>query len=152
MRFNTPRNVIEIAGAIAVATLVYGCATLPSPPPPSTAKLLAAGFKVFDATTQLQQEQLAALPQGTVSQWQRTGKTYFVYPDPAKKQLYVGTQKEYDAYRLLDPQAGSTSLAEQHAADMAHYNKQDAMMQIHTNNDLADPWSIWNDIEGSGGR
>jgi len=152
MPSSLPRNINGIAAAIAIAAFAFGCATLPSPPPPSTAKLLTAGFKIFDATTQLQEEQLAALPQGRVSQWQRTGKTYFVYPDTAKKQLYVGTQKEYDAYRLLDPQAGSTSLAEQHAADMAHYNKQDAMMQIHTNNDLADPWSIWNDIEGSGGR
>ena len=153
MPSSLPKSISEIAGAIVIAAFALGCAsTLPPPPPPSTAKLLAAGFRVVDAKTQLQQQRLAALPQGRVSEWQNTGKTYFVYPDTAKNQLYVGTQKEYDAYRLLSPGGGSTSLAEQHAADMAHYNKQDAMMQIYTNNDVRDPWSLWTDVEGLGGR
>jgi hypothetical protein len=152
MPFNVPKNIIEIAAAIVLAAFACGCATLPPPPPPSTAKLLAAGFRVVDAKTELQQQRLAALPQAKVSWMQATGKTYYVYPDLVKNQLYIGTQKEYDAYRLLAPWGGSTSLAEQHAADMAHYNKQDAMMQIYTNNDLTDPWSIWTDIEGIGLR
>ena len=58
--------------------------------------MVAAGFKVVDAKTQLQQERLAVLPQDRVSEWQRTGKTFFVYPDLAKKQLYLGSQKEYE--------------------------------------------------------
>lgn len=153
MPSNAPTNINQIAGAIIIVSFALGCAsTLPAPPPPSTAKLLAAGFRAVDAKTQLQQERLAALPQGRVSERQRTGKTFFVYPDLATNKLYVGTQKEYDTYRLLNPGGGSTSLAEQHAADMAHYNKQDAMMQIYTNNDLTDPWSLWTDVEGLGGR
>jgi hypothetical protein len=132
--------------------LCTGCATAPpAPTAPNKDKLVAAGFRVVDVKTQLQQERLEALPQGRVSEWQRTGKTFFVYPDPAKKQLYVGTQKEYDAYRLLSPEAG-TSLAQQHAADMAAYNKTDAMMQTYTNRDLSDPWSLWDDVDGLGGR
>jgi hypothetical protein len=135
-----------------IAVLCTGCATAPPPPAaPDKDKLVAAGFRVVDAKTQLQQERLEALPQGRVSEWQRTGKTFFVYPDLAKKQLYVGTQKEYDAYRILVPEAGP-SLAQQHAADMAAYNKTDAMMQTYTNRDLSDPWSFWDDIDGLGGR
>jgi len=153
MRSNAPKSINQIAGAIVIAAFAFGCAsTLPAPPPPSTAKLLAAGFRVVEAKTPLQQERLAALPQGRVTWLQRTGKTFFVYPDPAAKQLYIGTQKEYDTYRLLNPGGGSTSLADQHAADMTHYNKQDAMMQVYTNNDLTDPWSLWTDIEGIGLR
>jgi len=132
---------------------MLGCASNPpAPPPPDKDKLVAAGFKVVDAKTQLQQERLAALPQGRVSEWQRTGQTYYVFPDPAKKQLYVGTPKEYDTYRVLNPTAGAESLAQQHAKDMAAYNKQDSRMNINTSNDLSDPWSLWDNVEGLGGR
>jgi len=135
-----------------IAVLCTGCATAPPPPAAtSTDKLLAAGFRVVDAKTKLQQERLEALPQGRISERQRTGKTFFVYPDPANRQLYVGTRKEYDAYRVLAPEAGP-SLAQQHAADMAVYNKTDAMMQTYTNRDLSDPWSLWDDVDGLGGR
>jgi hypothetical protein len=149
---NVTRANIVLLAAISVAVFMAGCATAPPPPAPDPHRLLSAGFKVVDAKTQLQQERLAALPQGRVSEWQRTGKTFFVYPDSAKKQLYVGTQKAYDTYRLLYPGVGSDSLARQHAADMADYNKQDTTMRVYTNNDLTDPWSLWDNVEGLGGR
>ena len=60
---------------------------------PNKDNLVAAGFRIVDAKTKLPQERLEALPQGRVSERQRTGKTFFVYPDPANRQLYVGTQK-----------------------------------------------------------
>ncbi|HSS69256.1 MAG TPA: hypothetical protein VLQ46_01235 [Casimicrobiaceae bacterium] len=135
-----------------IAVLCTGCATAPPPPAgPNKDNLVAAGFRIVDAKTKLQQERLEALPQGRVSERQRTGKTFFVYPDPANRQLYVGTQKEYDAYLILSPGA-APSLAQHHAADMAAYNKTDAMMQTYTNRDLSDPWSLWDDVDGLGGR
>ena len=141
------------AQSILVLALCIGCASTPeAPPPPDKQKLAAAGFKVVDAKTQLQQERLEALPQGRVSWFQNTGRTFYVYPDPAKKQLYIGTPKEYDTYRLLSPSAGADSLARQNAASMASYNKEDARMRINTNNDLTDPWSLWDTVEGLGGR
>ena len=146
-------TILEIASAVLFAALCFGCASTPSePPPPDKQKLAAAGFKVVDAKTQLQQERIQALPQGRVTWFQVTGQTFYVYPDPAKKQLYIGTQKEYDTYRLLYPSAGADSLAQQNAANMAAYNKQDARMRINTNNDLTDPWSLWDHVEGLGGR
>ena len=142
-----------IAAALLITALCAGCGSAPpAPAAPDKDKLVAAGFKVVDAKTQLQQERLAVLPQDRISEWQRTGKTFFVYPDLAKKQLYLGTQKEYDTYRVLSPGGGATSLAQQHAADMAAYNKQDARMGINTSNDLTDPWSLWDNVEGLGGR
>jgi hypothetical protein len=35
---------------------------------------------------------------------------------------------------------------------MAYYNKTDDRMRVNTNNDLTDPWSLWGDVEGLGGR
>lgn len=142
----------EVVRTILVMALCVGCASTPqAPPPPDESQLVAAGFKIVDAKTVQQQEHLQALPQGRVSGWQRTGTMFYVYPDPAKKQLYVGTPKAYEAYRRLVPASGPT-LAQQHAADMASYNKTDATMQMYTNRDLSDPWSLWGDVDGLGGR
>jgi len=153
MHHRLKTTILEIVSAVLFAAFCFGCAsTPPAPPPPDKQKLAAAGFKVVDAKTQLQQERIQALPQGRVTWFQVTGQTYYVYPDPAKKQLYIGTQKEYDTYRLLYPNAGADSLAQQNAANMADYNKQDARMRINTNNDLTDPWSLWDHVEGLGGR
>jgi hypothetical protein len=153
MPISLKTTIFGIASTILAAAICFGCASTPAnPPPPDTDKLLAAGFKQVDAKTQLQQERLAVLPQGRVSMVQLTGKTFFVYPDVPKKQLYIGTQKEYDTYRVLSPGAGTTSLAEQNAANMAYYNKVDDRMRMNTNSDLADPWSLWGDVQGLGGR
>src|SRR5215831_16623863 len=142
MHHRLKTTILEIVSAVLFAAFCFGCAsTPPAPPPPDKQKLAAAGFKVVDAKTQLQQERIQALPQGRVTWFQVTGQTYYVYPDPAKKQLYIGTQKEYDTYRLLYPNAGADSLA-----------KQNARMRINTNNDLTDPWSLWDHVEGLGGR
>ena len=142
----------KFAQPILVLALCVGCANTPqAPPPPDENQLLAAGFKVMPAKTVQQQEHLQALPQGRVSRWERTGNIFFVYPDLAKKQLYIGTPTAYDAYRRLVPASGPT-LAQQHAADMASYNKEDAMMQTYTNRDLSDPWSLWDGVDGLGGR
>ena len=153
MHHRLKTTILGIAGALLFTALCFGCASTPSaPPPPDKQKLAAAGFKLVDAKTQLQQERVQALPQGRVSWFQVTGQTFYVYPDSAKKQLYIGTQKEYDTYRLLYPSAGADSLAQQNAANMAAYNKQDTRMRINTANDLTDPWSLWDNVEGLGGR
>ena len=142
----------QIAGAILVAALCVGCASTPrAPPPPDEGQLVASGFKVMVAKTVQQQEHLQALPQGRVSEWENTGNRFYVYPDPTKKQLYIGTPKAYEAYRRLVPASGPT-LAQQHAADMASYNKTDATMQMYTNRDVSDPWSLWDIVDGLGGR
>ena len=138
------RAVLTIAAALA-ATALIGCAT--PPPPPNESQLLAAGFKVVPAKTVQQQEHLQALPQNTLTEWQRNGKHFWVYPDVTKKQLYVGTPKEYEAYRRVVPATGPT-LAQQQAANMASYEKQDAGMQFNTNRDLADPYYFWDSFDG----
>jgi len=127
---------------IALASIAFGCAT-PGPPPVDETQLLAAGFKIVPAKTQQQFEHLQSLPPNKLTEWQNTGKHYFVYPDVAKRQLYVGRPQEYQAYVRLVPGAGPT-LAQQSASDQADYAKQDAGMRLLTTRDNNDPywWSL----------
>ena len=137
---------------LAIAALAVGCASTP-PPPPSVDEnaLSAAGFKVVLAKTPEQQEHLRSLSPGQITGMERNGTPFFVYPDAAKNQLYVGTQNEYQAYRRLRPDSGPTPqdrLNAQRAADMASYLKQDDAMQRKTTRDLADPYYFWPSFSG----
>jgi hypothetical protein len=136
---------MKLIFAIVLATFTFGCAT-PGRPPVDTTQLLAAGFKVHDATTPTQVERLQALPPGTLTEWQNTGKHFYVYPDAAKKQLYVGRPAEYQAYLRLTGGSAGPTLAQKSAADTANYAKQDAGMSMLTARDADDPywWSLDN--------
>src|SRR5215470_11376611 len=136
--------------AIAVTMLAMSRAEA-AQPLPDESQLVAAGFKVVAATTKEQQEHLQTLPPGKLTAWQRNGKHFWIYPDVARKQLYVGTQKEYEAYRQLVPGGGPT-LSQQQAADLASYNRQDAAMKMYNNRDLADPYYFWDNFDGLGWR
>ena len=63
--------------------------------------LVAAGFKVITPKTAAQQQRLKALPPDKVTSVQRSGKTYYVFPDFANNQAYVGGPKQYQEYRQL---------------------------------------------------
>jgi len=98
--------------ALAVLVAVAGCTTAPSAPAgQSDESLLAtAGFKAVAATSIPLLQRLPTLPQGQVTAVTQTGRTWFVYPDPANQRILVGTQAQYDAYVRLRTQSG---LAEQ---------------------------------------
>ena len=132
---------------LAALAIVVGCAGTAQSPPVDETQLLAAGFKILVAKTAQQQEHLRTLPPDVITQWQRTGRHYFVYPDAARNRIYVGTPKEYAAYQRLRP-GNYPSLASQEAADMASYEKQDAAMQNYTQRDLADPYYFWDSFDG----
>jgi len=143
-------KILEILGAIALTMLALSRSGA-AQPLPNENQLVAAGFKVVVAATREQQEHLQTLPPGKLTAWQRNGKHFWVYPDVAKSQLYVGTQKEYEEYRRLVPGGGPT-LSQQQAADLASYNRQDAAMKMYNNRDLADPYYFWDDFDGLGWR
>src|SRR5205814_8795052 len=63
--------------------------------------LTQAGFVVKTATTPKQQQQLAALPGNHVSAVKYKGKLYYAYPAGSGNQVYVGRQKQYNAYKQL---------------------------------------------------
>ena len=129
-----------LPAAFAITVMVAGTAGAAAPAPPvDDAELLGLGFKVLVATTTAQQDWVRRMAPGQIRAMQRTGKKYFLYPDAAKNQVYVGGPKEYEAYRQLHPasklagQAGAKAASEYRA-------KQDTAMQKSTARDLSDPY------------
>jgi hypothetical protein len=125
-------------------TLFMGCASSPSAPP-TESLLLAAGFKVVVASTDTQLQQLPTLPAGQVTVVTQTGKNYFVYPELAKNQIYVGTEKEYQAYLKVRSQNNLPDVNPE-----ASYMKQDAAMRKVNAIDASVPWELWPDFSGLG--
>jgi hypothetical protein len=88
---------MKFLAALALLAFAVGCATTQQ-----TENLLpAAGFKTVTASTPKQQQHLKTLKPGKITSVKRSGKTYFVFPDPAHNQLYVGGQAEYQKYQQL---------------------------------------------------
>ena len=87
----------RILSAIALLAVAAGCASTLS----KENMLVAAGFKVITPKTAAQQQRLKALPPDKVTSVQRSGKTYYVFPDFGNNQAYVGGPKQYQAYRQL---------------------------------------------------
>jgi hypothetical protein len=87
----------RVFSAITLLALAMGCANTQS----KENSLVAAGFKVIVPKTAAQQQKLKALPRDKVTMVQKSGKTYYVFPDAAHNQAYVGGPKQYQAYRQL---------------------------------------------------
>jgi hypothetical protein len=89
-------NSVKIAGALGIMFLAAGCATKHT-----ETFLTAAGFKLVAATTPKQEQKLHSLTPGKITTVQRNGKTYYVFPDAAHNQIYLGTPYEYQNYRQI---------------------------------------------------
>jgi hypothetical protein len=100
-----------VLSALTVSMFVAG-AEAAAPPRIDESELLSSGFKVLVAKTSAQAEWVKRLPPGEIRPVQRTGKKFFIYPDPAGNQIYVGGPREYEAYRQLHP---DSTLAAQEA-------------------------------------
>ena len=146
------RYLLGILSALAAAAVAVGCASAPPSPPPVDESLLsAAGFKVIVATTVQQQEHLQTLAPGKFRAVERNSVPYYLYPDAAKNRIYVGTEKEYQAYLRLHPGNNENlqnELNAQQAADRASYAKQDKGIQNATQRDLSDPYFFWPSFGG----
>jgi hypothetical protein len=90
-------SLFRILSIIALLAAAGGCATTES----TENLLVAAGFKVVTPKTAAQQQRLTALPPGKVSSLRKSGKTYYIFPDVANNQAYVGGPKQYQAYQKL---------------------------------------------------
>lgn len=84
--------------ALAVLALATGCA---SDQRDKENLAIAAGFKVITPTKADQQAILAKLPPRQVTRITYNGKTYYVLPDAANNQAFVGGPKQYQAYQQL---------------------------------------------------
>jgi|SRR5215813_3563654 len=61
--------------------------------------LAQSGFKVISVTTAKQQQAINGLAQYRVSAVKYNGKLYYVFPTAKKDKIYVGRQKQYNAYK-----------------------------------------------------
>jgi hypothetical protein len=89
----------NLIGAFALLILAVSCTSMQTQNKENL--LIAAGFKVIVPKTAAQQQKLKALPADKVTLVQKDGKTYYVFPDAANNQAYVGGPKQYQAYKQL---------------------------------------------------
>jgi len=76
--------------------------------------LAQSGFKVITVTTPKQQQAVSGLAQGRCSAVKYNGKLYYVYPTGTKDRIYVGRQKQFNAYKqALANQQGQQQMAGQ---------------------------------------
>ena len=122
----------QIISAIALLALTAGCATTQSTQNRES-MLVASGFRVITPKTAAHQQKLQNLPPGKVTMIQKGKKTYYIFPDPAHNQAYVGGPKEYQAYQQL---RAENKLSKQDLETAEMY--QDSEMQ----------WSLWGGGEG----
>lgn len=63
--------------------------------------LAQSGFKVITVTTPKQQQAVNGLAQYRVSAVKYNGRLYYVFPTAKKDKIYVGKQKQFNAYKQM---------------------------------------------------
>jgi hypothetical protein len=105
-----------IAGIGAVLALLAACQTTGTGQAASQKEplLTQSGFKTITVTTPQQKQAVSGLAQGRCSAVKYNGKLYYVYPTGTKDRIYVGKQKQYNAYKqALAAQQGQQQMAGQ---------------------------------------
>jgi len=112
---------------MAVLALMSACQTVAT----NDAELVASkkefllaqsGFKVITVTTPKQQQAVNGLAQYRVSAVKYNGKLYYVFPTATKDKIYVGKQKQFNAYKQALAAQSATqpaSMAQQDQGQMA---------------------------------
>ena len=78
------------------------------------ALLAQSGFKVITVTTPQQKAAVNGLAQGRCSAVMFNGKLFYVFPTATKDKIYVGRQKQFNAYKsALAAQQGSQPASQQ---------------------------------------
>ena len=115
-QLSTLRNVV---GAMAALALMAACQTVATNDAELAASkkeflLAQSGFKVITVTTPKQQQAINGLAQYRVSAVKYNGKLYYVFPTAKKDKIYVGRQKQFNAYKqALAAQQGSQPAGQQ---------------------------------------
>src|SRR5712675_1743866 len=97
-------TVTKITGAMLTLALIAGCQTVSTNQAELAASkkeflLAQSGFKVITVTTAKQQQAINGLAQYRVSAVKYNGKLYYVFPTATKDKIYVGRQKQFNAYK-----------------------------------------------------
>ncbi len=133
---------------LVVCVALAACAAytpVPTARPQVESMLTTAGFKTLVATTPQQLDHLSRLTPGQVSVVSQTGKNYFVYPDKDKSRIYVGTEKEYQAYQKLRAQSNLPTFSVESVSQ-----KQDKQMSLADQQDASVTWGFWPGFSGLG--
>src|SRR5437870_13670798 len=107
----------SIASTVAVLALIASCQTVATNNAEIAASkkqnlLAQSGFKYITVTTAKQQQAVSQLAQGRVSAVKYNGKLYYVFPTAQKNKIYVGRQKQYNAYKqAVAAQQGQQQMA-----------------------------------------
>ena len=111
----------SIVSAMTVLAVMTACQTTGSAVAQKESLLAQSGFKVITVTTPKQQQAVNGLAQGRCSAVTYNGKLYYVYPTGTKDKIYVGRQKQFNAYKqALAAQPGHpASMAQQGQSQMA---------------------------------
>src|SRR5260370_20261941 len=89
-----------IVSAMAALALLAACQTTGTGQTAQKESLLSqSGFKVITVTTPKQQQAVSGLAQGRCSAVHYNGKLYYVFPTATKDKIYVGRQKQFNAYK-----------------------------------------------------
>jgi hypothetical protein len=103
-------TITSIATAITALALITSCqstGTSQAGMAQQESLLAQSGFKTITVTTAKQQAAVSKLAVGTVSPVKYQGKLYYVYPTTTKDKIYVGRQKQLNAYnRAVAAQQG----------------------------------------------
>jgi len=118
----------SIASIGAVLALMAACQTVATNQAELTASkkefmLAQSGFKVITVTTPKQQQAINGLAQYRVSAVKYNGKLYYVFPTATKDKIYVGRQKQFNAYK--------TALAARHSSQPASQPAQPGQQLIN---------------------
>ena len=110
---------------MAALALITACQTATTNQAELTASkkeflLAQSGFKVITVTTPKQQQAINGLAQYRVSAVKYNGKLYYVFPTATKDKIYVGKQKQFNAYK----QALAAQQASQPATQQAQPGQQ----------------------------
>src|SRR5436309_7135882 len=116
------KKLLTLTGIVsigAVLALLAACQTTGTGQAAASQKeslLSQSGFKVITVTTPKQQQAVNGLAQGRCSAVKYNGKLYYVYPTGTKDRIYVGRQKQFNAYKR--------ALAAQQASQQAQPGQQ----------------------------
>src|SRR5262252_3233842 len=124
-RLSTLTNVVAVMTTLALMAACQTVAINDAELAASKKEFLLAqsGFKVITVATPKQQQAINGLTQYRVSAVKYNGKLYYVFPTAKKDKIYVGKQKQFNAYKqALGGQA--TSHPASHQATMNQLGEQ----------------------------
>ena len=97
-------STLRIIAAVAPLALMVACQTVAINDAELAASrkeflLVQSGFRQITVTTPKQQQAINGLANYRVSAVKYNGKLYYVYPTGTKDKIYVGRQKQFNAYK-----------------------------------------------------